>query len=106
MPASAADVAERGAQTYAARCGGCHSADANRVGPRHGGVIGRRAGSVPGFEYSPALRASNIVWDATTLDRWLSDPESLVPGQQMGYSLGDPALRAEVIAYLQTLTHR
>jgi cytochrome c len=66
-------------------------------------VVGRRAGSVAGFDYSPALKASRIVWDAATLERWLTDPEALVPGQRMGYSLGDAAVRADVIAYLAML---
>jgi cytochrome c len=101
--AMAGGDAVRGQQVYEARCGGCHSVDADRVGPRHAGVLGRRAGAVPGFAYSPALAASQLVWDACTLDRWLKSPEALVPGQRMGYSLSDSGLRADVIAYLSTL---
>jgi cytochrome c len=93
----------RGQQVYEARCGGCHSVETDRVGPRHAGLFGRRAGAVSGFSYSPALASSNLVWNAATLDRWLSNPEALVPGQRMGYSLSDAALRADVIAYLSTL---
>jgi cytochrome c len=93
-----------GAEQYTARCGGCHAVDADRVGPRHAGVFGRRAGSVIGFDYSPALKASAVVWDAKTLDRWLANPESVIPGQRMGYSLGDAAIRANVIAFLATLS--
>ena len=107
VPAVAAQGdATRGAEVYASRCGGCHSVDADRVGPRHAGVFGRRAGTVEGFDYSPALKTSAVVWDARSLDRWLKDPESLVVGQRMGYSLGDAALRADVIAYLATLTSK
>lgn len=95
--------AARGAAAYAARCGGCHSVEADRVGPRHAGVFGRRAGSVAGFDYSPALKASTLIWDAKTLDRWLTDPETVIPGQRMGYSLADPTLRADIVAYLATL---
>jgi cytochrome c len=69
-------------------------------------VFGRRAGSVEGFDYSAALKTSTVVWDAQRLDRWLSDPESVVMGQRMGYRLGDAALRADVIAYLATLTQK
>jgi len=101
--ALAAGEAARGAQVYEARCAGCHSVQADRVGPRHAGVVGRQAGSVPGFAYSPALQKSRITWDATTLNRWLSNPEALVPGQRMGYRLGDADQRADVIAYLATL---
>lgn len=103
LPAAAAGDAARGALAYEARCGGCHSVKADRIGPRHAGLFGRRAGSVPGFEYSPALRDSHIVWDAGTLDQWLGDPESLIPGQRMGYRLADAATRADVIAYLASL---
>ena len=80
-----------------------HAIDSNRIGPRHAGVAGRRAGSIAAFNYSAALRASGLVWTAATLDRWLADPEQLVPGQQMSYRLDDPAERTDVIAYLLTL---
>lgn len=54
-----------------------------------------------GFEYSPALRASRVVWSPKTLERWLADPERLVPGQRMNYSVPDPADRAALVAYLE-----
>ena len=101
--AHAAGDAARGKDAYEARCGGCHSVETDRIGPRHSGVVGRKAGSVEGFAYSPAVKASGVVWSAQTLERWLADPEALIPGQRMGYSLGDAALRADVIAYLATL---
>lgn len=100
--ASAAD-AVRGAQLYEARCGGCHSADANRIGPAHRGIFGRRAGTATGFDYSPALRASRLVWDERTLDDWLADPERTIPGQAMGYRVEDARGRADLIAYLRDL---
>jgi cytochrome c len=95
--------AARGARLYEARCSGCHSADANRVGPAHRGVFGRRAGAAAGFDYSPALRASRIVWDDRTLDAWLADPERTIPGQAMGYRVDDARDRADLIAYLRHL---
>src|SRR5262249_29691855 len=101
-PAHAADPAH-GAQLYETRCGGCHAVDADRVGPRHAGLAGRKAGSVPTFDYSPALRSSGVIWSAATLERWLTDPEQLIPGQRMGYRLDDASERADVIAYLLTL---
>ena len=94
----------RGEQTYEARCGGCHSVDADRIGPRHTGIVGRRAGSIAGFAYSDALRNSGLTWDAALLERWLTNPEALVPGQRMGYRLDDAQARADVIAFLATLT--
>ncbi|GAB4042214.1 MAG: hypothetical protein Fur0014_14310 [Rubrivivax sp.] len=103
LAAAADGDALRGRDAYDARCGGCHSVAADRVGPRHAGVFGRRAGSVAGFAYSEALRRSGLVWNAETLDRWLADPESLVPGQRMGYRLPDAQARADIVAYLATL---
>lgn len=102
--AAAAGDAQRGQQAWQARCVACHSVDADRVGPRHAGVVGRRAGSVPGFAYSEALRGSGLVWNAALLERWLTNPEALVPGQRMGYQLADAQARADIIAYLATLT--
>lgn len=81
-------------------CMGCHSLDEDDVGPRHRGVLGRTAGTVPDYAYSPALRNSRIVWDADTLDRWLTNPQALVPGAKMFFALSNPQDRADVIAYL------
>ena len=93
--------AGRGATVYEQRCGGCHSLDANRVGPRHRGVYGRKAGSIADFSYSPAVKATVVVWSRDTLDAWLTDPQKLIPGQRMNYRLSDPKLRADVIAFLK-----
>jgi cytochrome c len=100
-PADAAGDPARGAALYESRCIACHALDDNRVGPRHRGVYGRRAGSVPGFEYSRALKRSSVVWDERTLDRWLEDPERLIPGQKMGYQVAQREDRADLIAYLR-----
>ena len=94
LPAIAADSV-RGRELYEARCGACHSIDADRVGPRHFGVVGRRAGSVTTYDYSPALRVSTIVWTSTTLDRWLAEPESVIPGQRMTSGTDRPQSEAE-----------
>jgi len=81
-------------------CTGCHSLDDNDIGPRHRGVVGRKAGSLPDYTYSPALKASGLTWDAASLDRWLSNPQALVPGTKMYFSLADPQSRADIIAFL------
>jgi cytochrome c len=93
------DVA-RGEQVYEAKCSGCHSLDANRVGPAHRGVVGRKVGSAPGFTYSEALHKARFTWTAQRLDRWLTDPSAYLPGARMGFRLADPQARADVIAYL------
>lgn len=101
--AAPAQDALRGESLYAARCAGCHSVDRNRIGPLHAGVLGRRAGSVAGYTYSPALARAKFFWNAKTLDRWLADPEGLVPGQKMGYSVAEARDRADLVAYLALL---
>lgn len=98
-----ATLADRGKTVYDARCGGCHSEDAHRVGPLHRGVVGRRAGALADFDYSPALRESKLLWTRATLKAWLADPEALIPGQGMDYRLEDEREREEVVAYLATL---
>ena len=73
----------------------------NRTGPKHCGLIGRPAGALPDFTYSNAMRASGLVWDRETLDRFLADPLGTVPGTFMGYSgIDDPGERADLIAFL------
>ncbi|MBX9965177.1 MAG: c-type cytochrome [Burkholderiales bacterium] len=94
----------RGAELYEARCTGCHSLDANRIGPMHRRVVGRKAGSVRDYAYSPALGKSKLTWSEANLDRWLANPEALVPGQKMGYSVPESADRADIIAYLRRET--
>jgi cytochrome c len=64
-------------------------------------VFGRRAGSVPDFHYSDALKKSGIVWTEQTLDKWLQSPVKMVPGTAMGFQLRDAQERADVIAYLK-----
>jgi cytochrome c len=95
--------AERGKLLYESRCVACHSVDANRVGPLHRGVLGRRAGTAPGFVYSDALRGSTLVWSRETLQAWLKNPEALIPGQQMGYQVETLQDRLDLVAYLVTL---
>ena len=97
--ASAGDPA-RGAAIYE-RCGACHSLERNRTGPRHCGLIGRKAGSVPGFHYSKAMKQSGIVWSRATLDKFLDNPRQDVPGTIMTYAgVKDARERADLIAYL------
>jgi cytochrome c len=106
MPAAAAQAvsksdARRGEQVYA-RCLACHSLQDSTVGPKHCGLFGRRAGSVGGYDYSPAMRRSGIVWNERTLDRFLADPLKTMPGTSMTYAgVPDTAERAALIAFLK-----
>lgn len=89
----------RGLSLYQS-CTGCHSLDEHEVGPKHRGVVGRRAAALPGYAYSEALKKSNIVWDKPTLDRWLAGPQKLAPGSRMFFSVSNAQNRADIIAYL------
>lgn len=88
-----------GARLYQT-CMGCHSLDDNDIGPRHRGVVGRKAGSVPGYAYSAALRNSGLTWTPANLDKWLANPQKLAPGAKMYFSVAKPQDRADIIAYL------
>lgn len=93
--------ATRGEQLYS-RCVACHALAADRVGPRHCGLLGRRAGSVPGFFYTDEMKNSRLVWNEKTLDRFLARPMSVVPGTSMTYDgVPDAQDRADLIAYLR-----
>jgi cytochrome c len=82
-------------------CEACHSIDANDVGPKHRGVVGRRAGGINDYAYSSALKASSFTWDEAMLDKWLTNPSALVPGTKMFFKIDDPQSRADIIAYLE-----
>ena len=71
--------AARGETLYQV-CTDCHSLDKNDVGPRHRGVFGRKAASLPDYDYSDPLKSANIVWNEETLDKWLTDPQAVAPG--------------------------
>ena len=99
--AAGAQEAARGEAIYS-RCAACHALAYDRTGPRHCGLVGRRAGSVPGFAYSEAMKRSGLVWNAKSLDRFLADPMKVVPGTSMGYAgVKDARERADLIAYLR-----
>jgi cytochrome c len=89
----------RGKNLYQA-CMGCHSLDDNDVGPKHRGVVGRQAGTVADYAYSSALKASGLTWSPANLDRWLTNPQALVPGAKMYFSISNPQSRADLVAYL------
>lgn len=103
----AADPASlRHGEAIYSRCAACHAVEANRTGPQHCGLFGRHAGTAPGYDaYSQAMKQSNIVWDAKTLDKFLQDPMQAIPGTTMGYAgVKDPGERADLIAWLKEAT--
>jgi cytochrome c len=92
--------AVRGKTLYQA-CEACHAIDENDIGPKHRGVVGRRAGSVGDYAYSDALKKSGIVWDEASLNRWLTDPSAMVPGTKMFFKIDSAQSRADLIAFLK-----
>jgi cytochrome c len=97
---------EDGRTIFAQVCGNCHTDKPNKhkIGPSLFGVIGRHAGSAPGFDYSVAMKGAPLTWDDETLDRYLTDPKSFVPGNKMPYmGVKNDERRQDVIAYLHTL---
>jgi cytochrome c len=92
---------DRGKELFEKRCGGCHSLDADKEGPRLHGVYGRKAGSIPTFKYSGALKSQQFTWDAASLDRWLTDTESVVPDNDMDFHVPKADERADIIEFLR-----
>jgi len=88
-------------------CAACHKLEvgANNVGPSLNGVFGRKAGEIADFRYSPAMKRSGIIWTPETVDKFITDPQAMVPGNRMPYAgMASAADRADLIAYLQNAT--
>ncbi len=95
-----------GQKLFVEDCAECHRADRNAAGPALGAVFGHAAGRVPGYPYSQALANSGITWTAAALDRWIANPQGLLPGALMPVHLDDPVARRDIIAYLKSLDRR
>lgn len=101
LEAPSALAGETGRQLYQ-KCSACHSFGYNRTGPDHCGVVGRLAGTLSGFEYTEAMRSSNIVWTADTLDLFLKSPLGFVPGTSMGFAgIASEHDRRSIISYIK-----
>src|SRR5690349_16373499 len=88
------------------QCAACHSLEAGRhlTGPSLAGVLGRNAGTAPGFlRYSDALKRSGVTWNEKTLDAWLKNPDRFIPGNDMAFpGMKDDKARHDLISYLKT----
>ncbi len=93
----------RGKSIFERRCTGCHAIDTDHEGPRLRGAFGSRAGTKADFRYSEALTQSSLDWTDVNLERWLRDPDAIVPGNAMDFSVPKTKDRADVIAYLKTI---
>ena len=91
-------------QLFYMQCKTCHDLEAglpHKVGPNLNGILGRKAGAAAGFKYSDVLVKSGVVWSRETLDAWIRQPASLVPGNAMAYpGIANDADRAAVIAWM------
>jgi cytochrome c len=101
-PYNTADLAN--GESKFALCGTCHTlpeGGPNMTGPNLHGVFGRKAGTLPGYNYSDPLKATGWTWDAAHIDTWITDPKVAIPGTKMTFvGLKDPKDRTDVIAYL------
>ncbi len=94
-----------GAALFHRRCGTCHAVVPGeaRQGPNLAGVWGRRAGGLPGYDYSPGFAGTGWAWDEPHLDAYLANPQAVIEGSVMGYRLSDAAQRRAIVAYLSAL---
>jgi cytochrome c len=107
-PALAAqEESEEGKVAYNNACRTCHSfkPDDNRLGPTLHGIVGRKAGSIEGFAFSPSMKSSGITWDDATLDQFISNPNQVVSGNKMQPfgGIADASERKKIVDYLKTL---
>jgi cytochrome c len=110
LGASAAPVRadEEGEKAFKKNCSACHTVEAskNKIGPSLAGIIGRKAGTVPGFAYSEANKNSGVEWDAAKLDEYLTDPKKFMPGNKMVFAgVKKAEERKAIIAYLAQASH-
>lgn len=99
---------ERGAELWG-KCRACHTLEANGrniVGPRLHAVFGRKAGSLPDYRYSEAMKKSGVIWTAETMDKYLAATQDYIPGNKMYGGLAIAQDRIDLIAWLQQQTSR
>ncbi len=93
--------AERGKQLFEKRCAGCHALDIDKEGPRLRNVYGRKSGSIPTFKYSDTMKSAQLTWDDASLDKWLIDPQAVVPDTDMDFHVPKADERADIIRFLR-----
>jgi cytochrome c len=103
LGASATSAADpvRGKMLFEKRCTGCHALTQNHEGPRLNNVYGRTSGTVDDFSYSSALKKAHIEWNDQSLDKWLTDPDAFIPGNEMDFLVARPDDRRDLISYLR-----
>jgi len=109
LPACAQADLEAAKKQYNGACAVCHASESGgppRQGPHLAGVIGRTAGTLPAYKFSPALTGAGFVWTDETLDAWLADAQAFRPGTTMLYRQANQERRRLVIEYLKSLNAR
>jgi cytochrome c len=104
-PALAAGDATAGEKVFASHCAVCHATapGEKKIGPSLSGIVGSKSGTVPGFDFSAAMKNADVTWDDANLDKFLANPAGFVHGTKMFVNLPSEADRQNVIAYLDTL---
>ena len=104
-PALAAGDPAVGEKVFASHCAVCHATTPgeNKIGPSLAGIVGSKSGTVPGFDFSPAMKNANVTWDDANLDKFLENPAGFIHGTKMFVNLPSETDRQNVIAYLNTL---
>ena len=94
-----------GQRVFGTHCAACHATEAgqNKIGPSLAGIVGSKSGTVPGFDFSTAMKNADITWDEANLDKYLANPTGFVHGTKMFVNLPSESDRQNVIAYLETL---
>jgi len=95
-----------GPTLFKQQCATCHTdnlSDPVRQGPSLFNIIGRRAGTAAGFQYSAAFGKADFVWDEAKIDAWMTNPQEMIPGAVMAYRQAKPEIRSAIIAYLKEL---
>ena len=94
-----------GQTVFASHCAACHTTvpGENKIGPSLAGIVGSKSGTVPGFDFSPAMKNADLTWDDAELDKFLANPSGDVHGTKMFVNLPSESDRQNVIAYLETL---
>jgi cytochrome c len=99
-----ADSVSSGQQIFDKKCAKCHALDKDKEGPRLRNIFGRPVASVPSFQYSDALKSAKFSWNEISLNTWLTEPDKMVPDNDMAFHLDTAADRKAVIAYLKSLS--
>lgn len=99
-------LAQDGQTAFNNACRTCHTMKEgdNRLGPSLAGIVGRKAGSLSGYNYSSSMKQSGITWDAANLDQFIANPDEVVRGNNMKPYGGitDAALRKTIVEFLQS----